>query len=170
MARTGVLAGIIGAATIGFLANSAALGDPLGGDVKKLAVKFNSAAKSNNLGVRIALTKCETEVRTVCRYKVTSSLQALADSGDGSTLDSVVLALAGGTKSDAVLFIQTMIVMMAAYAPDAQPPERGVIIKDLMNGLDDGTKSVAQLHGVTFTMMKPEGLGLWLLVNKPAAE
>lgn len=147
-----------------------ALSEPLGGDVSKLAITFNAAAKSNKLSVRLALSQCDRSVKTVCRYKVTSELQALADSDDGKTLDSVAFIFGGGDSLSALSFMQTMLVMMAAYAPDAEASERGVVLKALMRGIDDERTSEALLHGVKFKMMKTDGMGLWLLVSRPTSE
>ncbi|MGX7745886.1 hypothetical protein [Rhodopseudomonas parapalustris] len=162
--KRGLLA-VLSATALGFIVVTSAGGEPLGGDVEKLASRFNAAAKSNKLSVRIALSGCQKSVRTVCRYKVTPKLLAMADSGDGSTLENIAFIYGGGDTKSALTFFETILVIMATYAPGAEPSERGVIFRALMEGLDDGKPSEAELHGITFKLMKTDGMGLWLLIK-----
>lgn len=113
----------------------------------------------------MALATCKRGIRTACEYKVSSEMNGIADSEDGKTLNEI-LFIFGGDRPSPLVFMETLVVTMALFAPAAAAEERGIVVRELMTDIAEKKKSEAQLHGVTYKLTVTDGLGLWLTVKR----
>lgn len=151
----------------GFAIGSQAMAEPLGGDVRGLATRFNQIAADIGVHARLSLSRCDSEgKRPVCTYSGGPDLGIVAaGTTDGAALDDLMVIF-GGKGSNPLRLLETMLMLMALYAPDAKAPERGVAMESITAQMKSGASSPVYLHGVAFRPARAEGLPLMITVAR----
>lgn len=129
-------------------------------------IRFNRAARQLNSHLTLELEGCETKEKSVCRYKVSESLQVLAVSEAAgrnlSQLVAIYVQGAGGSAREAVLLQETLIAMLA---PDMSASERSQLVAYLIGYIDQGRRAQKSIDGLRYRMQASAKTGLWMYIE-----
>jgi hypothetical protein len=157
------------AACLGLMITTAASAAPLGGDIDRLGGSINATSQSLNMQVRVALAGCNTTDVKICRFIRSDRLGFLATtSEEGTTVDWILVMFGGAetTRKDSLEFMSLMAILMAMYAPEAKPEERGVIIEQITEVVQRRGRGTATLHGVKFRTALKEGQPIMVHIER----
>ena len=156
-----IVASLVGLA----LSAASAVAADLNVPVNELHTRLNSFTRANKIDLRASRLGCDTGVKTVCQYKISTAVGILTSSDAPGGMAKEVTVLYGSDKpADALQGLLAYTAVIAVLSPYAKPEQRGDLIMSLFRGIEDsGDKESAELGSVKYTMMSVKGLGLWFI-------
>lgn len=144
-----------------------ALAEPLGGDIEAFATNFNQSSKKLKLDTKFSKSDCyNSSSKRICTYMHSSALGIMAESAENSKELNQLLMLYGGKNSKGFEILEAIVILTAMYSPKASPDERGVLVKEILNIVENSETRDLTLHGITYRVSYEKGSAVMILLKK----